>query len=117
MKIAFTAKGESWDSMIDPRFGRTEYIVIYDEENDKLTGYDNTLTTEVAHGAGPKTAQIIFDLNADVIITGNGPGEKAYEVLQNSNVKIFTGAANMTLKEAYDAYKAGKLTDFGGETE
>ena len=117
MKIAFTAKGENWDSMIDPRFGRTEYIVLYNEEEDKLTGYDNTLTTEVAHGAGPKTSKIIFDLNANVIITGNGPGEKAYEVLKNGNVSIFSGAADMTLKEAYEAYKKGELVKFGGEAE
>ncbi len=35
MKIAFTAKGRDWDSMIDPRFGRTDYIVVYDEDSKK----------------------------------------------------------------------------------
>ena len=30
MKIAFTTKGTDWDSNMDPRFGRTEYIFIYD---------------------------------------------------------------------------------------
>lgn len=116
MRIAFTAKGENWDSMIDPRFGRCEYIVVYDEEGEKLESYDNTLTTEVAHGAGPKTAQIIFDLKADVLITGNGPGDKAYEALKQGNVKIFIGASNKTLKEAYEDYKNGNLVEFGGET-
>jgi LysM repeat protein len=28
MKIAFTAAGTTWESLIDPRFGRTEFIVI-----------------------------------------------------------------------------------------
>ncbi len=116
MKIVFTAKGENWDSMIDPRFGRCEFLVLYDEEQDKLTAYDNTLTAEVAHGAGPKTAQIVFDLKADVLITGNGPGEKAYEVLKESNIKIYVGAANKTLKQAYEDYKNNKLPLFGGET-
>ena len=32
MKIAFTSKGTNWDSMIDPRFGRTEFLLVYDEE-------------------------------------------------------------------------------------
>ena len=32
MKIAFTAKGTDWDAEIDPRFGRTQYIIIYDDE-------------------------------------------------------------------------------------
>jgi len=36
MKIAFTTKGTHWQSMIDPRFGRTDYIGLYDEEGDIL---------------------------------------------------------------------------------
>jgi len=117
MNIAFTAKGKEWDSTIDPRFGRTDYIVVYNEEKNELTSYDNTLTSEVAHGAGPKTAQIIFDLKVDVLITGNGPGGNAHEALKNGNIKIYAGAGNMTLKGAYDVYKNGKLKDFDGETE
>ena len=27
MKIAFTTKGTQWDSKIDPRFGRTDYLL------------------------------------------------------------------------------------------
>ena len=42
MKLAFTAKGKTWDSLVDPRFGRTEYFLFYDEENDELTPYDNS---------------------------------------------------------------------------
>ena len=53
----------------------------------------------------------------DVLITGNGPGGNAHEVLKNGNIKIYAGAGNMTLKEAYDAYKTGSLKNFSGETE
>ena len=47
MKIAFTAKGTDWDSMIDPRFGRTEFILIYDDEKDEFT-HAPTFTTTTA---------------------------------------------------------------------
>lgn len=117
MNIAFTAKGKEWDSSIDPRFGRTDYIVVYNEEKKELTSYDNTLTSEVAHGAGPKTSKIIFDLHVNVLITGNGPGGNAHEVLKSGNIKIYAGAGNMTLKEAYDAYKNDKLKSFSEGTE
>jgi len=60
MKIAITTKGTDWDSPIDPRFGRTEYFLIYDEDKDELTYIDNTDINEVAHGAGPRTAQKLF---------------------------------------------------------
>lgn len=35
MIIAFTATGTTWDAAIDPRFGRTDYILIFDEERMK----------------------------------------------------------------------------------
>ena len=112
MKIAFTTKGIEWDSMIDPRFGRTEFIVIYDEEKNELTNFDNREIEGEAHGAGPKTAQKLFELQPDIIITGNGPGGNAAAVLGKSPVKIYTGAGQMTVKEAYDAYKSNSLTEF-----
>ena len=62
MKIAFTAKGTEWSSMMDPRFGRTEFILIYDEEKEELTNYDNRAIESIAHGAGPQIAQKLFDL-------------------------------------------------------
>jgi hypothetical protein len=36
MKIVFTTKGVEWDSMMDPRLGRTEYLLVYDEETEEL---------------------------------------------------------------------------------
>jgi predicted Fe-Mo cluster-binding NifX family protein len=111
MKIAFTTKGTEWESMIDPRFGRTQYFLIYDEDKDELTSYDNTAIADVAHGAGPQTAQKIFEFNPDILITGNGPGGNAARVLQNSKIKIYIGAGDMAAKEAYDAFKNGKLRE------
>ena len=112
MKIAFTAKGTGWDSIIDARFGRTDYIVLYDEDSDKLSSVDNRDIEGVAHGAGPQTAQKLFDLTPDVLITGNGPGGNAATVLQKANLKIYVGAADMTIKQAYEAFKKGSLSLF-----
>ncbi|MBN2828847.1 MAG: NifB/NifX family molybdenum-iron cluster-binding protein [Candidatus Cloacimonetes bacterium] len=109
MKIAFTTTGTDWNASIDPRFGRTEYILIYDEEKDEITNFDNRDIADVAHGAGPKTAQLIFDLKPQVLITGNGPGGNAAAVLTKTDLKIYIGAGNMTVKEAYEAYKTGIL--------
>ena len=109
MKIAFTAKGVEWDSKIDPRFGRTEFIVIYDEEQDQFTSVDNRAIEGIAHGAGPQTAQKLFDLKPDVLITGNGPGGNAGRVLSQANLQIFIGAGDMTINEAYKAFKNNQL--------
>ena len=112
MKIAFTTKGTEWDSMMDPRFGRTEYILIYDEEKDSFTSFDNRAIEGEAHGAGTKTSQKLFELSPDVLITGNGPGGNASTVLGRTGVKIFIGAGDMTVKEAYDTYKKNRLKEF-----
>ena len=77
-----------------------------------MTSVDNRSIESVAHGAGPQTAQKLFDLKPDILITGNGPGGNAGRVLAQANLKIFVGAGNMKVKEAYDAYKKGELKKF-----
>jgi predicted Fe-Mo cluster-binding NifX family protein len=112
MKIVFTTKGTSWDSAMETRFGRSEYFLIYNEEKDELTHFDNRDSANDAHGAGPKTAQKLFEFSPDVLITGNGPGGNAATVLQKTGVKIYVGAGQMTVKEAFDAYKNNALQQF-----
>ncbi|NPA73686.1 MAG: dinitrogenase iron-molybdenum cofactor biosynthesis protein [Epsilonproteobacteria bacterium] len=109
MKILFTAKGENWDSEVDPRFGRAEMFVLYDEDSNTLKVISNDEAKEKAHGVGLQSAKMVLETGADVVITGNGAGEKAAQILQNSNVEIFVGAGGMSLKEAYEAYKNSKL--------
>ena len=112
MKIAFTAKGTAWDSQMDPRFGRTEFILVYDEEKETFESFDNREIENEAHGAGPKTSQNLFDLGAQVLITGNGPGGNAATVLEKAGIKSYIGAGEMTVKQAYDAYKNNQLKAF-----
>lgn len=113
MKIAFTSTGETWESKIDPRFGRTEFILIYDEESQELNGYDNREILNVAHGAGPQTSKKIYDLAPDVLITGNGPGNNALNILSHMQLKIYIGAGGLTIREAYNKYKNNQLTTGG----
>ena len=109
MRIAFTSKGTDWDSKMDPRFGRTEFLLVYDEEKNELKHFDNRAIDDVAHGAGPRTSQKLFELGADVLITGNGPGGNAATVLEKAGVKVFAGAGEMTVREALTAYENNTL--------
>lgn len=111
MRIAFTSTGKNWESIIDPRFGRTEYIVIFDEETKKLESFDNSAIKNEAHGAGTATAQKMYELKPDVLITGNGPGETAANALKRLNMKIYVDAHNLTLKQAYESFKNGTLKE------
>jgi len=111
MRIAFTSKGTNWDSMIDPRFGRTEFLLVYDEDKDELLHFDNRAIENEAHGAGPKTAQKLFELKADVLITGNGPGGNAATALEKTGLRIYIGAGDITVRAALEAYKKNDLVE------
>lgn len=111
MKIAFTTKGTEWDSPMDARFGRTEFLLIYDEDKNELSHYDNRDSANDAHGAGPKTARKVFELNPEIVITGIGPGGNTATVLEKTGIKIFTGAIDMTVKEAIEHFKKGLLKE------
>lgn len=112
MKITFTAQGSGWNSKIDPRFGRTEYLLVYDTDKGNLESYDNRHIENETHGAGPKTAKLIFDINPDILITGNGPGENAATALEKAGVEIYTGAEKMKVKEALEAFNNNQLKKF-----
>jgi predicted Fe-Mo cluster-binding NifX family protein len=110
MIIAFTAKGDTWDSAIDPRFGRAEYFTIFIEERNELKAIDNSDISQEAHGAGPKAAQKLHESGVGVLITGNGPGGNALSVLEKAKIDIYAGAGNMTLRKAYKAFLNHELT-------
>ncbi len=109
MKIVFTSKEQSPDAMMDPRFGRANYLMLYDDSKDEFTAYDNSESAGSAHGAGPLTAKKVYDLQPNAIVTGNGPGDKAAETLKVLNIKMYVGAGDMTVKEALQAFQQGKL--------
>jgi len=105
----FSAKGGSWDDLVDPRFGRAEMFVVYDEEKDELTVIPNGEAKQKAHGVGLQSAKKALEAGVQAIITGNGAGEKALEILEKSNIKVYVGAGDVALKDAYKAFKEGRL--------
>jgi len=111
MKIAFTATGNSLDATINARFGRTEYLLCYDTETKQLEGVDNGESVNAAHGAGPLAVQKLADLGADLLVTGNGPGEKAGSLLRNLGIKVYGGAEGLRVEEALAAFEADSLKE------
>lgn len=109
MKIAITSTGPGWDARVDARFGRADYILIVGDGSDDLVVIDNRNVRDVAHGAGPQTAQLLHDHAPQVLITGNGPGTNAANILKHMNVEVYVGAADMGIRDAIQAYKDNKL--------
>ena len=109
MKIVFTSQGPTWDDLMDPRFGRTQFFFVYDEESDAIETFDNSAIQNEAHGAGPRTAQKLVELGASVLITGNGPGGNAARVLETTGIETYVGAGELSVRQAYEAFKNGDL--------
>ncbi len=110
MKIVFTTKGDNWESQMDSRFGRSEMFIVYDDESKSLEVVQNGETEAMEHGVGMQTSKKMMGLGADIVITGNGAGGKALEILKTTGIKFYTGAGDMSVKNAYDAFKSDKLT-------
>ena len=114
MSIVFTTQGTDWDSPMDPRFGRTQFFFVFDEDTGNFKTVDNSAAGQEAHGAGPRTAQKLAELGATALITGNGPGGNAASVLKTIGIEVYIGAGKMTVKEALEAYQNDKLEKFKG---
>ncbi len=109
MKIAVSSQGTDLNARVEPRFGRSPFFVIIDEETGEVTFLDNRANASAGHGAGPNTASAIADAGVQVVLTGNGPGGNAGRVLSSMGIAVYAGVSG-TVKDAYDAYKANKLT-------
>ncbi len=111
MKIAVTSKGQSLADPIDPRFGRTDFLLIC-EDDKVLEVIDNSACKDQAHGVGPLTASKLEGKAVKVVITGNGPGGNAKRVLDELGITMFVGAGDMTGQEAIAAYQNSELKQF-----
>jgi len=106
MKIAITSQGKDLNSEIDPRFGRCEYFIIYDTENDEFEAVDNT-NAAMRGGVGPQSAQTISEKGAKAVLTGN-VGPNAYQTLQAADITVYAGVAGK-VSDAIDSFKNGSL--------
>ena len=112
MKIIVTASGDTLESPVDPRFGRAEKFIVYDEQTGAFEAVDNSTNRDLPQGAGIQAAGLVAELGAKCIITGHC-GPKAFTALEAAGVQIFVGAKG-TVGEAIDRFKAGELESASG---
>ena len=108
MKVAVTSEGQMFDSMVDPRFGRAKYFLLVDTETGEFESVDNAQNFNAAQGAGIQAGQNVANLSVEGVITGN-VGPKAFRTLNAAGIKVFLCPGQMTVQNAVDQLKAGKL--------
>lgn len=108
MKIAISSTGKAMDSLLDLRFGRCAYFVIYNTESKKADVIQNNGQLS-GGGAGIAAAQQIINEDIDLIITGN-LGPNAFELINKAGIKVYRGES-ISIGDALDKYKNGELIE------
>ncbi len=106
MKICLTAQGDNLNDLIDPKFGRCEYLIIAETETSQVEVIAN-MAAETRGGAGIKAAQTIADKGVKVLITGN-IGPNSFKTLSAANIEIRICTSG-TVHAALEKYKKGEL--------
>jgi predicted Fe-Mo cluster-binding NifX family protein len=107
MKIALSTKGNTLDSEIDPRFGRSAFFILVDPETMGYEVVENKQNLQLPQGAGIQAAQAVVEHGAKVLLTGNC-GPKAFKVLKATGVQVAVGISG-SIQEALKQYKQGKI--------
>jgi predicted Fe-Mo cluster-binding NifX family protein len=107
MKIAISAKGQTLNSELDPRFGRAKFFLLVDPEGGSLEVVENKQNLQLAQGAGIQAAQTVVESGAQAVLTGNC-GPKAFQVLQASRVPVAVGLEG-SVQEVLQQFKEGKI--------
>lgn len=108
MKIAITAKGDTLESEVDPRFGRARYIMIVDTDSLAFEAVDNTENINAFKGAGIQAASMVSDKGAEVLLTGYC-GPKAFQTISAAGVKVVSDISG-TVAQAVEKMKSGDVT-------
>ncbi|MBN2485774.1 MAG: hypothetical protein JXB34_07345 [Bacteroidales bacterium] len=86
MKIAITSTGNSLDSLIDSRFGRCSYFVVYDTVTGSTEFVPNKNKDNI-EGAGPASVQLIATLGAKKVVSGEF-GAKVKAIFDQLQVQL-----------------------------
>ncbi len=109
MKIVVSAKGESPESEVDPRFGRAAWFLAFETEDGTWQAVENAAAISAAHGAGIQSAERVCRLGAQAVISGH-VGSKAFTVLATGGVKVYHGDAG-TAQVAIEDFRSGRLSE------
>ncbi|WP_058484909.1 NifB/NifX family molybdenum-iron cluster-binding protein [Defluviitalea phaphyphila] len=108
MKIAVSSIGKNLDDMVDIRFGRCNYFIIYDTDKGFIKAIANRGQVS-GGGAGIAAAQQIIDEDVDAVITGN-MGPNSFNLFKTSDIKVYS-CGSMKVERAIELLKEQKLEE------
>lgn len=106
-KIAICASNDSPSALVDGRFGRCAYFMLWDEAQGSFEALRNS-GPELNQGAGTGAAQELLHRGAGILIC-NRIGPKAFAVMQKAGIKIYGTEEGLDLNMVLKQYQAGDL--------
>ena len=113
MVIAISARGVDLDAGVDARFGRAGTFVLVDMDTGIVRALANREAGSAGQGAGIQAAQVMAANGVRAVLTGHC-GPNAYRALQGAKIRVYTGLAGGSVREAVEQYKAGALQEATG---
>jgi len=107
-KIAICASGELPSALVDGRFGRCAYFMLWDEEQGIFEAISNS-GPELNHEAGTGAAQELLERGVGILIC-NRIGPKALNVFQQFGCKVYGVLQGINIETALNQYQAGGLS-------
>lgn len=108
MKIGVSSISKEIEDMLDLRFGRCNYFIIYDSDNESVKAVENKGRLS-GGGAGIAAAQQVIDEGVDAVITGS-LGPNAYDLFKAADIKAYKSEGVKVLT-ALELLKEGKLEE------
>nr|WP_300003563.1 NifB/NifX family molybdenum-iron cluster-binding protein [Tissierella sp.] len=106
MIVAIPVDKKSMDGNISEHFGRTEFFLILDLENDEVKFIDNK-AINAQGGAGIIAAQTLVDNKIDKLISPR-LGKNAFEVISGADITIYESNGT-SIEENIKVLKEEKL--------
>ena len=108
MKIAVCSGGNTLDSLVDPRFGRSANFIIVDSDTMEFTIEPNP-GVAMGQGAGIQAAQLLAGKGVQAVVAGNF-GPNAFQVLSAAGIRIYQSPGG-TVRQSVEQLKSGLLPE------
>lgn len=113
MKVVVTSNGQGLDAPASPVFGRSPWYVLVDTDTMEVETMENP-AVGAASGAGIQAAQFVLERGAEAVVSGS-VGPNAFEVFRSAEIPVYV-FEDGTVRDAIDAWQAGRLPQVGGPT-
>ena len=107
MKVCITSKGSDKDSLMEERFGRSPYFLIFNTDSDEYEAIKSDFAGE-AGGVGPRAVQFLVSHDVKEVMSG-GVGGNAKAALVNAGITFYNVSPGDTVAKVYEKYKSGSL--------